>query len=251
MNFKNKSCIVTGGAKGIGKSIAESFFQLGANVAIWDIDLNAANTFKDEILGKNEMNNTVVVNEVDVSNLDDIKNAVNEVLSSFNNIDILVNNAGIYSISNIVEENEKNWDLLIKTNLTGAFLCIKEVLHIMIKNKYGKIINLSSISGQKESIYASPSYCASKAGVIGLSRCIAAQVAKYNINVNCVAPSITDTDCISILDDEKINKAVDAIPLKRIGKPEDITNAVLFLASDKSNYITGETINVNGGSYME
>jgi 3-oxoacyl-[acyl-carrier protein] reductase len=121
----------------------------------------------------------------------------------------------------------------------------------MIKNRYGKIVNISSISGKKESIFASPSYCASKAGLIGLTRCVAAQTAKYGINVNCVAPGITDTGMISLLNGKKLDKAMKIIPLRRICTPEDVANAVSFLVRDESNYITGETVNVNGGGFME
>ncbi len=251
MNLKDKVCIVTGGAQGIGKCIVETFFGEGANVVIWDVDLIASNNLKNAILDKWKSKNEIIVKKVDVTNSDNIKEAISELLSRYKNIDILVNNAGIYSICDIAKEEEKDWNKILSVNLKGTFLCIKGVLPIMMKKKSGKIINISSISGKKESIYASPAYCASKAGVIGLTRCVAKQVAKYNINVNCVAPALTDTRSISVLNSEKIKKALSSIPLNRIGRPKDIANAVLFLSEDKSNFITGETININGGSFME
>ena len=251
MNMLNKICIVTGGANGIGKSIVESFFKEGSNVIIWDLDLKSANILRDNLIKRNKSNNEILVKKLDITKSTEIRESITEILVKFKSIDILVNNAGIYSICDISKEDESDWDKLMEVNLKGTFLCIKEVLPIMIKRKYGKIINISSISGKKESIFASPSYCASKAGIIGLTRCIAAQVAKYNINVNCIAPALTDTNSISILDEKKINVAINTIPLNRMGKPEDVANAVLFLAKDDSSFITGETINVNGGSFME
>jgi len=250
MNMLNKICIVTGGANGIGKSIVESFFKEGSNVIIWDLDLKSANILRDNLIKRNKPNNEILVKKLDVTRSTEIRESIAEILVKFKSIDILVNNAGIYSIYDISKEDESDWDKLMEVNLKSTFLCIKEVLPIMIKRKYGKIINISSISGRKESIFASPSYCASKAGIIGLTRCVAAQVAKYNINVNCVAPALTDTNSISILDEKKINVAINTIPLNRMGKPEDVANAVLFLAKDDSSFITGETINVNGGSFM-
>jgi len=251
MDLQNKVSIVTGGAKGIGKSIVEFLFKEGANVIIWDLDFDAANVLKKNLKETHKFNNEILAEKVDVTISRVIKNAVDNILNSFGTIDILVNNAGSYSVSDITEEDEDEWNKVININLKGVFLCTKEVLPVMIKNRYGKIVNISSICGKKESIYASSSYCASKAGVIGLTRCIAAKTAKYGINVNCVAPAIIDTSMLSVLDNKKIDEAVKTIPLGRIGKPEDVANAVLFLVRDSSNFITGETINVNGGSFME
>ena len=252
MDLLGKVCIVTGGAKGIGQNIVETFYKEGASVCIWDLDVESLNILKKNLVEKNnKLNDKIITQKVDVTKSSEISEAIRIILQKFSTIDVLINNVGLYNIFDITEEDEQNWDKLINTNLKSAFLCIKGVLPTMIENRYGKIVNISSISGKKESIFASPSYCASKAGLIGLTRCVAAQIAKYGINVNCVAPAITDTDIISILDDSKIEKAIKTIPLGRIGKPEDIANAVLFLVKDSSNFITGETINVNGGAFME
>ena len=252
MDLLNKVCIVTGGAKGIGRNIVEAFCEEGASLCIWDLDIKSLNALgKTLIKNNNILNNKIIIQKVDVTNSNEIREAIITILQKFSTIHILVNNVGLYTIDDITKEDEKNWNKIIDTNLKSVFLCIKEVLPTMIENRYGKIVNISSISGKKESIFASPSYCASKAGIIGLTRCVAAQIAKYSINANCVAPAITDTDIISILGNSKIESALKSIPLGRIGKPEDIANAVLFLVKDSSNFITGETINVNGGSFME
>lgn len=252
MDLLNKVCIVTGGAKGIGRSIVEAFCKEGASLCIWDLDIKSLNALgKILIKNNNSLKNKIIIQKVDVTNSYEIREAIITILQKFGTIHILVNNVGLYTIDDITKEDEKNWDKIIDTNLKSVFLCIKEVLPTMIENRYGKIVNISSISGKKESIFASPSYCASKAGIIGLTRCVAVQIAKHSINVNCIAPAITDTGIISILGNSKIESTLESIPLGRIGKPEDIANAVLFLVKDSSNFITGETINVNGGSFME
>lgn len=229
----------------------ELFFKESANVIIWDIDFDTAIDLKKNLENNNKFNNKILVEKVDVTISREIKEAVDNILNRFKTIDILVNNAGIYKINDITNEDEDEWNKVININLKSVFLCSKIALPIMIKNRYGKIVNISSISGKKESIFASSSYCASKAGVIGLTRCVAVKVAMYGINVNCVAPAITDTTMNVILDNEKKDKAVKAIPLGRMGRPEDVANAVLFLVKDSSSFITGETINVNGGSLMD
>ena len=252
MDLLNKVCIVTGGAKGIGRNIVEAFCEEGASLSIWDLDIKSLNALgKTLIKNNNILKNKIIIQKVDVTNSYEIRKAIITILQKFGTIHILVNNVGLYTVDDITKEDEKNWNKIIDTNLKSVFLCIKEVLPTMIENRYGKIVNISSISGKKESIFASPSYCASKAGIIGLTRCVAAQLAKHSINVNCVAPATTDTDIVSILGNSKIEIALKSIPLGRIGKPEDIANAVLFLVKDSSNFITGETINVNGGSFME
>jgi len=252
MDLLDKVCIITGGAKGIGRKIAEALLEEGAMVCVWDLDIESLNILKKSIIEKNnKFKDKVIIQKINVTKIGEIREGIRIILQSFGIIHILVNNAGLYVIDDIMKEDEESWDRLLNTNLKSVFLCIKEVLPIMMGNKYGKIVNISSISGKKESIFASPSYCASKAGINGLTRCVAAQVAQFGINVNCVAPGITDTDIISILGDNKITNALRTIPLGRIGKPEDIANAVLFLVKDSSNFITGETINVNGGSFME
>jgi NAD(P)-dependent dehydrogenase (short-subunit alcohol dehydrogenase family) len=251
MEFQDKVSIITGGAKGIGKSIVESLFKEGSHVVIWDLDDNEAVALKTKLKAKYKRINEILIQKIDVTDPIGVQAAIKEILRTLKSVDILVNNAGLYSIYDITAEDESNWDKIINVNLKSAFLCIKAVLPIMIKNRYGKIVNISSISGKKESIFASPSYCASKAGLIGLTRCVAAQTAKYGINVNCVAPGITDTGMISLLNGKKLDKAMKIIPLRRICTPEDVANAVSFLVRDESNYITGETVNVNGGGFME
>jgi len=247
-----KACIITGGAKGIGRVLTENLLIEGYSVLIFDRDLKSAEETYKELKEKHKTGDDLEVFVGDVTSSDDIKNMTDICLKKFGSIDALINNAGLYHIKDIFTEEVSEWDNMIDVNLKGIFLCCKAVLGYMKKKKKGKIINFSSISGKKQSIFASPSYCASKAGVIGLTRCIAAQVARYNININCIAPGAIGTEMLTKnLTEEQILKAKDLIPLRRMGRPEDIAGAVKFLLSSGSDFITGETINVNGGSFME
>lgn len=250
--MENKVCIITGGAKGIGKAISRCLVLNGYRIVIFDIDLKAAIESKNEIEKECKIKNSIEIFEGSAANSSDVKKMVDMSLKKFNRIDALVNNAGLYGIGSIFDESEETWEKFLNINLKGTFLCCKVVLDYMKDKRCGKIVNISSISGKKQSIFACPSYCASKAGVIGLTRCIAAQVAKYNINVNCIAPSAVETELLfKNLTEDQLLKVKETIPLGRFGKPEDIAGAVKFLLSEESDFITGETINVNGGSFME
>ena len=241
-----KTCVVTGGASGIGFATSRLLLKRGYRVAILDINIeNMAG------LLEKEKNNNLLILKADITSSQEVNSSFSVIIDKFKGIDILVNCAGLYSIENILDESEIDWDRVIDVNLKGTFLCCKKTIPLMIQNQFGIIVNVSSISGKKQSLFASSAYCASKAGIIGFTRCLAYQVAKYNIRVNCVAPGITETNIIKILTDEQVKYVISTIPLGRMAKPIDVANAIYFLISDASNFITGETINVNGGSFME
>lgn len=247
-----KSCIITGGANGIGRAISECLFSEGYNIVIFDKDLRSLKKTACELEEKYNIKNKIIIIEGSVEDINDVKKMAETCKANFNSIDALVNNAGIYSVEDVFTESQESFEKIIKINLEGTFLCCKTILDYMKIQRNGKIVNMSSISGKKQSIFASASYCASKAGIIGLTRYIAAQVAKYNINVNCVAPGGIETEMLTkTLTEEQFGFVKSTIPLGRIGKSGDVAKVVSFLLSENSSFITGETININGGSFME
>lgn len=246
MKGKKRICIVTGGNRGIGLFISEYLLKIGYNIAVLDIAIdNFLQRSKESI----ESGNAVAF-KTDVTKYAEINNSVEKITEEMGEITDLVNNAGILSTKPFLEETEEDWKTMIDVNLNGVFLCCKAVIPLMIKNKFGRIVNISSLSGIKSSIYSSTAYCASKAGIIGFSRCLASQTAKYNIRINSVAPCTAESPMISDLDEEILKNYIQSVPLGRIAKPLDIANAVHFLLSDRSDFMTGETINLSGGLLM-
>jgi 3-oxoacyl-[acyl-carrier protein] reductase len=244
--FLNKSVIVTGGARGIGKRIAEKFAEEGANIIITDINESVL----EEAKKISEMYKTNVIGvKQNVSIESDCKNVVEQAVKTFGKLDILVNNAGITKDGLAIKMKEEDFMDVININLKGTFLMSKYALSVMSLNRYGKIINISSIvglSGQAGQV----NYSSSKAGVIGLTKSLAREYAKRNININAVAPGFIKTDMTDKLDDKTKQDIISQIPLQRFGSVDDVANCVLFLASDESSYITGQVISVNGGLYM-
>jgi len=244
--FLNKSVIVTGGARGIGKRIAEKFAEEGANIIITDINESVL----EEAKKISEMYKTNVIGiKQNVSIESDCKNVVEQAVKTFGKLDILVNNAGITKDGLAIKMKEEDFMDVININLKGTFLMSKYALSVMSFNRYGKIINISSIvglSGQAGQV----NYSSSKAGVIGLTKSLAREYAKRNININAVAPGFIKTDMTDKLDDKTKQDIISQIPLQRFGSVDDVANCVLFLASDESSYITGQVISVNGGLYM-
>jgi len=244
--FLNKSVIVTGGARGIGKRIAEKFAEEGANIIITDINESVLEEAKKIY----EMYKTNVIGiKQNVSIESDCKNVVEQAVKTFGKLDILVNNAGITKDGLAIKMKEEDFMDVININLKGTFLMSKYALSVMSLNRYGKIINISSIvglSGQAGQV----NYSSSKAGVIGLTKSLAREYAKRNININAVAPGFIKTDMTDKLDDKTKQDIISQIPLQRFGSVDDVANCVLFLASDESSYITGQVISVNGGLYM-
>ena len=245
--LKGKCAVITGASRGIGKCIATKFAKEGANVVI-----NYRNNEEEALKVKQELEDLgsqVLVVKADVSELEQAENLIKEAKKEFGRVDILVNNAGITKDNLIIRMKEEDFDSVIKTNLKGAFNCLKEVTPIMLKQKYGKIVNMSSVVG----VVGNPgqvNYCASKAGLIGMTKSLAKEIGSRNITVNAIAPGFIDTDMTKILSDDQKKKILSQIPLNKFGNVEDIANVALFLGSENSNYITGQVIHVDGGMAM-
>jgi len=243
----NKVAIVTGGAQGIGKSIVEKLASEGANCVIVDVDLQTAQNTAKEVEEKYDVN-TLVFN-VDVVNYQHVQSCVDETVAKFGKVDILVNNAGITKDNLIIRMTEEEWDKVLDVNLKGCFNFIKAVSKYMIKQKSGRIINISSVVG----LMGNPgqaNYSASKGGLIALTKTVAKELASRNILVNAVAPGYIKTRMTEQLSEEQKKKLQEYIPLNRLGEPEDVANVVWFLCIEESSYITGQVISVNGGMYM-
>jgi 3-oxoacyl-[acyl-carrier protein] reductase len=248
MKLKDRVAIVTGGARGIGKAIAIAFIREGAKLALIDVDKGVLETAKNEIKkGRGE----VIAIPCDITKSAEVKAMVDQVQKAFGRIDILVNNAGIIRRGTIDTVTEEDWDQVIEVNLKGTFNCCKAVAGIMKQQGYGKIVNVSSIAGKIGDITSAPGYGPSKAGVDALTKTLARQLASYGINVNAVSPHAIETEMSAQWSEERRKEIIASIPLGRLGKPEDVAEAVLFLASDVASFITGEILDVNGGALMD
>jgi len=254
--FEEKVVIVTGAAKGIGKGIAEGFFKEGACVIQTDISEKEVTEAFEELKEKYG-NNKGFPMRVDVTNNSDIEKMVKEAINKFNKIDVLVNNAGVCSSSLVIDLPEEEWDRIMTVNVKGMFLCCRAVARQMIRQKSGKIINISSGWGKIGSILFAH-YCASKFAVIAFTQALALELAPYKINVNAICPANIDTDMnvscnrsfanyFNISLEEHQKKVLDESPLHRLGQPQDIAELALFLASKDADYMTGQAININGG----
>jgi 3-oxoacyl-[acyl-carrier protein] reductase len=247
MHLNGKTAVVTGGSRGIGRAIALMLAAKGADVVVnYTSNQEAALAVVKEIEAAGASGMAV---KADVSKAEEVENLVNEVLNKFGSIDILVNNAGITRDNLIIRMTEQEFDDVINTNLKGAFICTKTVSKVMIKKKSGKIINVSSVVGIIGNAGQS-NYAAAKAGLIGFTKSMAKELSKRGINVNAVAPGFIETDMTSKLPEKVKEEFANNIPLQRAGKPEDVAKAVLFLASEYSDYITGQVINIDGGMVM-
>jgi len=249
LNIKNKVSIVTGGSSGIGRVTALALAKEGSKVVVADVNLKQASKVTEEIKALGQEATAV---QVDVSNKVEVQDMVNQVIKKYNTVDILVNCAGILRFSSIEELSEKDWNDILDVNLTGTFLCSQAVIKAMKKQKSGKIVNISSCAAKVGGVRAAASYSVSKAGVSNLTICLARELASSKINVNAIAPSMIDTPMTNQPGYGKEAQAnfVKTIPLG-LGKPEDISDAILFLVSDRSRYITGEILDVNGGFVMD
>ncbi len=254
MRFKGKVAIVTGGGAGIGRGIVLALAREGADVAVMDINRDAAwkTAQEAEALGV-----PALAIEADVASAASVNEAVQKVLGRFGKIDILVNNAGISPKRQgmkvpVAEMDPAEWERVIAVNLSGAFLCSRAVLPGMMERKYGKIINMASVAGKTGGFAGGAHYASSKAGIIGLTKAIALESAKYGINVNAVMPSRIRTDMGFSIPEAKLQERLAQIPLGRLGTTDDVAEAVLFLADDHtSSWITGATLNVSGGALMD
>src|SRR5580658_9263844 len=234
----NRTAFVTGASRGIGRACAQALAEAGARVVLAARDRAKLEEASAEIPGSTWV-------EIDLASADSIKAA----LTKAGKIDILVNNAAITKDGLALRMKKDDWDTVIATNLTGAFLATQQVLQGMMKQRWGRIVNISSVVAEAGNP-GQANYVASKAGLIGLTKCLAQEMASRNITVNAIAPGFIDTDMTTALSDELKQNMLAHIPLKRFGKPEDVAAAVKFLASEEAGYITGAVLNVNGGMYM-
>lgn len=245
--LKGKCAIVTGAAKGIGKAIALKLASLGANIV-----LNYRSSEEKAIETENEIKALgveVLRVKGDISNISDVENLINSAKEKFGKIDIMVNNAGITKDTLILRMKEEDFNSVIDVNLKGVFNCLKTITPVMVRQKSGKIINLSSVVGIAGNA-GQVNYAASKAGVIGMTKSLAKEIGARGITVNAVAPGFIETDMTEVLGEKFKEETKKAIPLKRLGKPEDVANVVAFLASEDADYITGQVIQVDGGMVM-
>lgn len=243
---KDKITVVTGASRGIGRSIALALAAKGAVIVAVDMDQASTDAVVAELQASGAKAMGVVGN---VTNTQDVERMISSAVENFGRVDILVNNAGITRDGLLVRMKDEDWDAVLSVNLKGAFLCSRAASKVMAKQRYGRIINIASIVGQMGNA-GQANYCASKAGLIGLTKSNARELAKRNITVNAVAPGFIATAMTDALSDKVREELAAQIPMERLGSSEDIANAVLFLAGEQSGYITGQVLAVNGGMYM-
>ena len=240
MNFEGKIVLITGGSRGIGKSIAEAFAESGATTIV---------TYRNAIDAEYFDSKSIRHYQCDVADIKSVQEMTDKIIAEHQKIDVLVNNAGITKDGLLMRMSEEDWDAVIETNLKGVFNMTKTVTRHMMGKRYGKIVNITSVVG----ITGNPgqsNYVASKAGVIGFTKATAKELASRSININAVAPGFIGTEMTDKLSDEVKAKYLESIPLKRIGSGKNIADVVMFLSSDMSEYITGQTICVDGGLAM-
>ena len=247
MHLKNKKVIITGASQGIGKAIAIAFVKQGANVAIFATNPDRLQQTVKELTDiKIDQNQKIISKKVDVSNYDQVEEAITEVLKEFNHVDILINNAGITKDNLLLKMSQDDFDRVIAINLKSVYNTSKILVRSMMKNKKGKIINVSSVVG----LIGNPgqaNYAASKAGVIAFTKSLAKELGSRNICVNAIAPGFIQTQMTNKLPENIKEQMLKNIPLKRFGLPQEVANLVLFLSSDMADYITGQTITIDGG----
>ena len=246
MPLKGQTAVVTGGARGIGKEIALSLARDGANIVIADLMTEQSEETAEEI---KKLNCKALIQKVDVSKTADVDDMVNNTIDEFKALDILINNAGVTRDTLIVRMKEEDWDFVLRVNLTGTFNCTKAAAKYMMKQRKGKIVNIASIVGAMGNA-GQANYSASKAGIIGLTKTSARELASRNITVNAVAPGFIDTEMTRSLNENIKQQLKEQIPMGKLGMPEDIANCIKFLVSDDASYITGQVVHVNGGMLM-
>lgn len=245
--LKGKTSVVTGASRGIGRAIAIKLAKLGANVVV---------NYRNSVAGVEEvvkeieaLGVKVLAVQCDISNYNDVELMMKKCIEEFGSVDILVNNAGITKDGLLMRMKEQDFDSVIDINLKGAFNCTKHVSAIMLKQRSGRIINISSVSGVTGNA-GQVNYSAAKAGIIGMTKSVAREFASRGITCNAVAPGYIQTDMTDVLSDKVKDGIRNTIPLKKLGSPQDVANAVAFLASEDASYITGQVINVDGGMVM-
>ncbi len=246
MRFTDKTAVVTGASRGIGFAIARRLLEEDCRyVALMDISEEGV---KESALQLDGTGQRAGGYRVDVSDRESVRTGFAALTEKIGPVDILVNNAGITRDAMFHKMTDDQWDTVLNVNLTGMYNCTKQVIPAMRERKYGKIVNLASVSAFGN--LGQTNYGAAKAGVIGYTKCLAREAARYNITVNCVAPSYVNTDMLRAVPDEVMQRFLNAIPLGRLGEPDELAAAVAFLCSDDSSFVTGECLVVSGGSYM-
>jgi len=245
MKLKGRIALVTGAAQGIGKSIAVALAKEGADIIVSDINIELAEATAKEI---ETLGVKVLPVKTNVADPADVASSVEQILKSFGKIDILVNNAGITKDNLLIRMKDEDWDAVLNVNLKSMYLCSKAVAPLMMKNRWGRIINIASIVGEMGN-FGQANYAAAKAGAIGLTKTIARELASRGITCNAIAPGFIDTAMTQKLSDDVKKRLSEQIPLGRLGCPDDIAKAVVYLCAD-AEYVTGQVINVNGGMYM-
>ncbi len=246
MILQNKVAVVTGATRGIGRAIARSFADQGARLVVVGTNAELVDSFTGEL---QQAGTEAIGVRADVAVSRDVEQLIEATKERFGRVDILVNNAGITRDGLLLRMKDEDWDAVLDVNLKGAFLCTRAVARLMTRQRSGRIINISSVVGQMGNP-GQANYCASKAGLHGLTRATARELAKRNITVNAVAPGFIQTDMTEALSEEQHAELLEQVPLARLGQVDDVAAAVLFLASDQAGYVTGQVIGVNGGMYM-
>jgi 3-oxoacyl-[acyl-carrier protein] reductase len=244
--MKGQTALITGAGRGIGKAIAEALAKKGVNIAVADVNLEIAQESANELA---KLGVKTIALKVDVSNSSDVAAMFEETVKAFGKVEIVVNNAGITRDGLLMRMKEEDWDAVLNINLKGSFLCTREAIKVMAKQRYGRIINIASVVA----FMGNPgqaNYSASKAGLVGLTKTTAKEYASRGITVNAVAPGFIQTAMTDALPENVKQDMMKAIPMTRFGTSEDVANAVVFFASPESNYVTGQVIHVNGGMYM-
>ena len=245
--LKDKCAIVTGASRGIGRAIAKKFASLGANIVLnYRSNDEEALKVKEELLSYGV---DVFLYKCDISDFNAVEEMIKASKEKFGKVDIMINNAGITKDTLLLRMKEEDFDKVIEVNLKGVFNCLKAITPVMIRQKCGKIVNLSSVVGLVGNA-GQVNYAASKAGVIGMTKSLAKEVGSRGITVNAVAPGFIDTDMTEVLGEKFKEEAKKSIPLKRLGKPEDVAGAVAYLVGNEASYITGQVLNVDGGMVM-
>ncbi|MCK4416771.1 MAG: 3-oxoacyl-[acyl-carrier-protein] reductase [Candidatus Latescibacteria bacterium] len=244
--LQNKIAIVTGAGQGIGQAIAVRLAQEGAEVIVSDINLQGVEQTASQI---RQMDRKSLALKVDVANFEDVQAMVHKSTEEFGRVDILVNNAGVTKDNLLVRMTQQQWDWVISVNLKGTFNCTKAVAPHMMRNRYGRIINIASVIGLVGNA-GQANYAASKAGIIGLTKSVAKELGSRGITVNAVAPGYIQTEMTERLPEQAKETLLKTIPLRRSGLPQDVAGVIVFLASDDASYITGQVINIDGGMVM-
>ncbi|MCZ6541069.1 MAG: 3-oxoacyl-[acyl-carrier-protein] reductase [Nitrospinae bacterium] len=246
MELEGKVALVTGGAQGIGLTIGEELARKGAHVVLGDVNAEGAQKSAESIKSQGGSASAMALNVV---SSEEVRKAFDSISKEFKLIDILVNNAGVTRDGLMIRMKEADWDLVLSVNLKGCFLCSQQAAKQMMKQKAGAIVNIASIVGLMGN-FGQANYSASKAGMIGLTKTTAREVASRGIRVNAIAPGFIDTAMTQVLDEKVRERLIEQIPLARLGLPEDIANCVSFLVSDRAGYVTGQVLSVNGGMLM-